>query len=497
MLTALSPNAKIPETTPAGSSQTARPKLPDAVSVLGIGIGPFNLGLAALAEPLNLDWAFVDQSPHFAWHPGMLLPGCHLQTPHFADLVTFADPTSRFSFLNYLKCNGLLYRFCHRDNLYVLREQFDQYCRWVAKQLPCLHFGWQAINIRFDEPTQHYCTTLWNPAHSLRRHVMSQHLVLGTGTSPSMLPCLRALASKARGPVLHSSEYKHHRTSLLTKQQIAVIGSGQSAAEIVDDLLTSCQHLTPAQGPQITWLTQSARLTAMDVAKFSLEFTSPLSLSHFYRQDEVHKLDFLKHQYDLYKGINRNLLDRLYDLSYEDRLKGGERLHIHCQTRITDAANTGSQIALNGLQGLSPVNRRWQVDAVVAATGYQYREPAFLLGIGHKIARDNAGRFDVGADYRIDNTQSPNHPGHHQGRIYVQNAELHSHGFAAPDLTLGAYRNSRILNSLIGSDVYPDQVAESLQTYDDEPPSRMPQVKVSTGAVKAFQAEIVEASQHA
>jgi lysine/ornithine N-monooxygenase len=68
----------------------------------------------------------------------------------------------------------------------------------------------------------------------------------------------------------------------------------------------------------------------MDVAKFSLEFTSPLSLSHFYRQDEGHKLDFLKHQYDLYKGINRNLLDRLYDLSYEDRLKGGERLHIHC-----------------------------------------------------------------------------------------------------------------------------------------------------------------------
>jgi hypothetical protein len=55
MLTALSPNAKIPKTTPAGSSQTARPKLPDAVSVLGIGIGigPFNLGLAALAEPLK------------------------------------------------------------------------------------------------------------------------------------------------------------------------------------------------------------------------------------------------------------------------------------------------------------------------------------------------------------------------------------------------------------------------------------------------------------
>lgn len=37
--------------------------------ILGVGIGPFGLGLAALAEPLDdVDAVFVDQRPEFRWH---------------------------------------------------------------------------------------------------------------------------------------------------------------------------------------------------------------------------------------------------------------------------------------------------------------------------------------------------------------------------------------------------------------------------------------------
>ena len=39
--------------------------------VVGVGIGPFNLGLAALLDAVgDVDALFLDAKPQFAWHPG-------------------------------------------------------------------------------------------------------------------------------------------------------------------------------------------------------------------------------------------------------------------------------------------------------------------------------------------------------------------------------------------------------------------------------------------
>ncbi|MCA3749493.1 MAG: SidA/IucD/PvdA family monooxygenase, partial [Rubrobacter sp.] len=63
--------------------------------LLGIGIGPFNLSLAALLEPVEeVEALFVEKKPRFEWHPGLLMEGTTLQVPFLADLVTMADPTS-------------------------------------------------------------------------------------------------------------------------------------------------------------------------------------------------------------------------------------------------------------------------------------------------------------------------------------------------------------------------------------------------------------------
>jgi lysine N6-hydroxylase len=68
---------------------------------VAIGLGPYNLGLACLTEPIDgLDGVFLESKSDFDWHPGMLLDFATLQTPFMADLVTLADPTSPYSFLN-------------------------------------------------------------------------------------------------------------------------------------------------------------------------------------------------------------------------------------------------------------------------------------------------------------------------------------------------------------------------------------------------------------
>ena len=149
--------------------------------VAGIGVGPFNLGLAALSEPVeNLDCVFLDRRESFDWHPGMMLEPAHLQVPFMADLVTLADPTSPFSFLNFLKQTGRLYRFYIRENFYPLRAEYNQYCQWVAGQLESVRFSTDVLDVSYDDGVYRLSVQGPDGAEVLR----ARKLVLGTGTSP-------------------------------------------------------------------------------------------------------------------------------------------------------------------------------------------------------------------------------------------------------------------------------------------------------------------------
>ena len=65
------------------------------LDLAGIGVGPFNLSLAALADGLpELRWAHFESRPAFSWHPGLMIDGATLQVPFLADLVSLADPAS-------------------------------------------------------------------------------------------------------------------------------------------------------------------------------------------------------------------------------------------------------------------------------------------------------------------------------------------------------------------------------------------------------------------
>ena len=60
------------------SSQQQAAKQP--YDFIAIGIGPFNLGLACLTQPLSqVNALFLDQNSGFDWHPGMMLESAHLQ----------------------------------------------------------------------------------------------------------------------------------------------------------------------------------------------------------------------------------------------------------------------------------------------------------------------------------------------------------------------------------------------------------------------------------
>ncbi|MEI7352146.1 SidA/IucD/PvdA family monooxygenase, partial [Pectobacterium parmentieri] len=95
----------------------------NTVDFIGVGIGPFNLSIAALAhEAEGFSSRFFDGRTQFAWHPGMLVPDCHMQTMFLKDLVSAVAPTSPYSFVNYLVKRKKFYRFLTTELRTVSRD---------------------------------------------------------------------------------------------------------------------------------------------------------------------------------------------------------------------------------------------------------------------------------------------------------------------------------------------------------------------------------------
>ncbi|GAA0194747.1 lysine N(6)-hydroxylase/L-ornithine N(5)-oxygenase family protein [Fulvivirga kasyanovii] len=416
-----------------------------------IGVGPFNLGLACLTEPItDLNGIFLDKRESFNWHPGMLLENTTLQIPFMADLVTLADPTNPYSFLNYIKEQGRIYSFYIRENFLLLRNEYNQYCQWVISKLPNIVFNTDVQQITYNEQRQCYqVQTLCTQTGDLKTY-QARKLVVGTGTVPYIPACCNELMGQA----VHSASYLNHKKKLQAKKSITILGSGQSAAEIFYDLLQEID----VHGYELNWITRSPRFFPLEYSKLTLEMTSPDYVDYFYELPAERRDKLVKEQQNLYKGINFDLIGDIYNLLYTKQLTHDIKVGLRTNSELTKATfdqETGS-FALEVCQ--REINKHYRLDTegLVLATGYTYRTPAFVEGIRDRIKWDAKGRYDVHRDYSIDK---------HNGEIYVQNAELHTHGFVTPDLGMACYRNSHIIRSLTGKDHYPIEQRIAFQQF--------------------------------
>ncbi|MFD7307889.1 lysine N(6)-hydroxylase/L-ornithine N(5)-oxygenase family protein [Promicromonospora sp. NPDC059942] len=445
--------------------------------LLGIGIGPFDLGLAALAQPLpDVDAVFLDQRDGFSWHAGMLIEGTTLQVPFLADLVTMADPTSPYSFLAWLKATGRLYPFYIRESFYPLRAEYDQYCRWVAEQLPTLRWGRRVTSVvRVADLSagaggpsgegDYLFEVTAETAHGVEKYC-AKHLVLGTGTQPRLPAFLAALEEGpggTAGPVVHTSDYLPRRAELAAAGSVTVVGSGQSAAEVYRDLLEGC-----GTGPgehRVDWVTRSPRFFPMEYTKLTLEMTSPEYTDH-YVSLPIEQRDVLgREQRNLYKGISGDLIDDIYDTLYRKSALGVEvPTTLLSDTEVVAARFEPAGTGPDGLDGAGEyvltlrhaqlgTTAEHRTRAIVAATGYAAAVPAFLApGL---VDLDARGRYAVRRDYTVDD----------DGRIHVVNGEEHTHGVTAPDLGFGAWRNSVILANVTGREPYPIERRIAFQQF--------------------------------
>ncbi|WP_431804314.1 lysine N(6)-hydroxylase/L-ornithine N(5)-oxygenase family protein [Halobacillus andaensis] len=421
--------------------------------VIGVGLGPFNLGLAALSEESGeIRSLFFEKENEFNWHPGMMIEGTTLQVPFFADLVSMANVRSEFSFLNYLQENGRMYQFYFLEKFHVSRKEYNAYCQWVSTRLENCQFGREVTGVYVvdDREEQLYEVCVHNLATQQAESYYAKNLAVGIGTIPSVPEHLRRTLGES---VFHSSDYLYKKGSVAHAESITVIGSGQSSAEIFLDLLKE-----KGTSADLHWYTRSNGFFPMEYSKLGLEHFSPEYTQFFYQLPQEKKDELLKKQDLLYKGISAETIAEIYDALYEGTVDN-EPLNVHLQamSEIENLEAEGEQWRLLGKQLVNGEKFERNSEVVILGTGYEQAKPDFLSPISHCLTGDRYGRYRVEENYAVESELDAD--------IYVQNGEMHTHGVGAPDLGLGAYRNSIIINSIAGREVYPLQEDYVFQTF--------------------------------
>ena len=223
-----------------------------------VGFGPASLAIAVALHDLSISAKvlFLERQPEFAWHAGMLLPGARMQISFLKDvnttppvrvngltikLATFRDPRSYFTFLNYLKCKNRLEAFSNLGTFLPLREEFNDYLTWAAGHFTHqVQYSAEVTGVAPAQTTQNlvdsWDVTFRNRDMGNTSTVTTKHVVIAIGGTPKLPRSLQNFGPR----IIHSSQYLSVVSALSSRDtssmRLAVIGGGQSAAEIFHDL---------------------------------------------------------------------------------------------------------------------------------------------------------------------------------------------------------------------------------------------------------------------
>jgi KamA family protein len=419
------------------------------LDIAGIGVGPSNLSLACLADPVrNLRCRFFERSDSIRWHPGLMLREAEIQVSYLKDLVTLVDPTSRFTFLNFLVATGRLFRFAVLMREPVTRREFEAYYRWAAGQLSTIEFGAVVEAVAFAQGAFQVFTE--SGVHSAR------HLSIGTGAA-------RRTPAFARGKLgatmFHSSDFLDHEETLAGRK-VAVVGGGQSGAEVFAHLLEAPAETRPAT---LAWVTRRSGFLPLDDSAFTNELFHPEYVGFFQGLSPARRRDLLLEQKVASDGVSMNLLTRIYRRLYENdfvaddpvetillparQVIGAEATPAGWTLSLRDC-NTGSDSAIDA-------------EIVVLATGYRFRLPECLTPLATRLPDWDDEGLPLRRDYSVP------WDGPEANKIFFHNAGRLSHGVADPNLSLAAWRSAVVVNAIAGRSVYATERGSSAVRWSD------------------------------
>lgn len=420
----------------------------DEIDLAGVGVGPFNLSIAALADELpELRTRFFERRERFAWHPGLMFRGSRMQTSFLKDLVTAVSPTNQHSFLNYLVQHGRFHAFLAAESAAIERREFADYLGWVARRVPSLRFGDEVRSVR-------PCARGFELEH-VHGSTFARHVVIGTGRVPAVPACARARL----GPRCFHAIDILARPLALGGSRVAVIGGGQTGAEVVLELLRG----TWGEPAELTWISRRLNFEPIDDSPFTNHLFTPGFVSVFHGLERARRDDLLARHKLAGDGISlatlRELHDRVYELA---ALREGPQVELLPSRELVavDPRNHGHELQLHNL--LDGEREALAVDWVILCTGLSEQLPGCVEPLLPLLERDDQGRLQLDANFRVRRRE----PG---GRLYIVNGGRTTHGIAESQLSLMAWRSATILNDLLGRSRFAVEQARDLVRWRTRP----------------------------
>ena len=442
----------------------------DSFDLICVGFGPASLAIAvALHDATTHNGnpssssstpriCFLEKQDSFRWHAGMLIPGSTMQISFIKDLATIRDPTSKFTFLNYLKNKNRLLQFANLGTFLPTRMEFEDYLWWCAE-----HFS---EDVRYGQEV-----TRITPGRSCREKskvdlftVESFDQTTGKNVSRSARHVVIAVGGRPNIPdpfpphhpgVIHSSSYCSSISRLLSCKEdpyrIAVVGSGQSAAEIFNDLRTRYPHSLT------TLIIKDTALRPSDDSPFVNEAFDPERVDDFYHRSHDQRLETLESNRSTNYGVVRlELLEEIYRFLYQQRVQEpDERLWRHriLTSRkvadVQDSHNGGLKLTLRKTHPTDEEESEvLDVDVVVVATGYTRNAHEAMLQDLAYLNPNKSREWRVGRNYKLELDKDLVHE---DVGIWLQGSNESSHGISDTLLSILATRSGEIVESIFGS----------------------------------------------
>ncbi|CAN5760850.1 SidA/IucD/PvdA family monooxygenase [soil metagenome] len=411
------------------------------LDIVGVGFGPSNLALAIAVMEHNADPAvtrpiaaeFVELKDEFGWHTGMLIPGATMQISFLKDLVTQRNPTSEFSFVNYLTERGRLTEFINYQTFFPTRLEFHDYLTWAASRVEAtVHYGSRVTAV--DENDGIFDVEV---SGTHERQLRARNVVVAGGLNPQLPPGVTASRRQ-----VHNHNFLHDLEQLPERKhnRYVVVGAGQSAAEVAAYLHDQ------SPDTEVHGVFAKYGYSPADDSPFANRVFDPDAVDEFYAADPGIRRQLINyHRATNYSAVDLPLIEDLYAREYAERVAGDRRLFLRGASSVNKTEEDEDGVRVHILHHPDGEVDEIDCDAVIYATGFQ---PASLRGILGELYSNVVlvdGQPAVRRDYRLA-TEPPT-----AGGLYIQGNTEHTHGLTSSLLSNIAVRSGEILQSIVQS----------------------------------------------
>ena len=411
--------------------------------LIGVGAGPANLSLASLLTTArergltSITATFFECEATVFWHSLQMFPGSLMQTEFYRDLVTPIDPTSKFSFLNYLKAQARLDQFFCSSALYPTRREFEDYFRWVAGQIGEVLFGVDVNCVDYDAKKHLFVVDA-----EIHGRCMTKHIVFGCGARPKS-----GVEVSRSGKIVDVSRLLAFTFPELLNR-ILVVGGGQSAAECVNYLLDKFSE----RPLRIDWVTSETSFRALDTSNFSRETFSTAYAQMFSSLNSEARETINQEGKSVANGMPplfaQTLYQRLYRLRhFPPSDKACPAVHVQANTEVVETREEAAGVSVTAQIVSTGMTDVVVYDCVILCTGLDDETILDSSIIGPELRRRLQKNQDRDG-YAVTWDGPPDR------MIFVQSQNKVTHGLGDSSFITAPGRNAAILNSIAGREIY-------------------------------------------